>query len=76
MTSLTYAVYEPGTAMADKRDPRGLKSSRGMTPGELQPSARERTARNRVAARQHNKLAQPQNRWQRFVRYAWDKKRG
>jgi len=23
-----------------------------------------------------NKLAQPQNRWQRTVRYVWDKKRG
>ncbi len=27
-------------------------------------------------ARTHNKLAQAQNRWQRAVRYVWDKKRG
>jgi hypothetical protein len=29
-----------------------------------------------TGAKPHNKLAQPQSRWQRFVRYTWDKKRG
>jgi hypothetical protein len=41
-----------------------------------QPSDRARKARQREAAgKLQNKLAQPQNRWQRLVRYVWDKKR-
>jgi hypothetical protein len=31
--------------------------------------------RSRDLERVQNKLAQPQNRWQRFVRYVWDKRR-
>jgi hypothetical protein len=31
--------------------------------------------RDQAAGRAQNKLAQRQNRWQRFVRYVWDKKR-
>lgn len=28
------------------------------------------------ASKARNPLAQPQNRWQRFVRYVWDRKKG
>jgi len=38
---------------------------------------RQKVKRNAgPAAKQHNKLSQPQNRWQRAVRYNWDKNRG
>jgi hypothetical protein len=43
---------------------------------ELHELVKKGHARDRAAGRQHNKLAQPQNRWQRFVRYVWDKKKG
>lgn len=33
-------------------------------------------ARDQAANKMNNKLTQPQNRWQRLVRYVWDKNRG
>ena len=48
----------------------------GMTMRELHELVKKGHARDQAAGRQHNKLAQPQNRWQRFVRYVWDKNRG
>jgi hypothetical protein len=42
---------------------------------ELQERAQSRL-RRQAAGKQQNKLAQPQNRWQRAVRYNWDKNRG
>lgn len=45
-----------------------------------QASTRESTLQQRLQqqpkARTQNKLAQAQSRWQRTVRYVWDKKRG
>ena len=48
----------------------------GMTMRELHELVKKGHARDQAAGRQHNKLAQPQNRWQRLVRYVWDKNRG
>jgi len=48
----------------------------GMTMRELHKLVKKSHARDQVSGKQHNKLAQPQNRWQRFVRYVWDKNRG
>ena len=45
-----------------------------MTMRELHELVKKSHLRDR-AGRAQNKLAQPQNRWQRFVRYVWDKKR-
>jgi len=33
-------------------------------------------ARDRESQKMRNPLAQQQSRWQRFVRYVWDRKRG
>ena len=48
----------------------------GTTMRELHELVKKGHARDQAAGRQHNKLAQPQNRWQRLVRYVWDKNRG
>jgi len=39
-------------------------------------AARNNTLRQRQAERSANKLADKQNRWQRFNRFVWDKRRG
>ena len=62
--------------MARTPDPDKTKGPGGMTMRELHDLVRKGHARDLAAGRQHNKLAQPQNRWQRLVRYVWDKKRG
>jgi hypothetical protein len=38
--------------------------------------ARNKALRQRQAERSANKLADKQNRWQRFNRFVWDKRRG
>ena len=48
----------------------------GMTMRELHELVKKGHARDQATGRQHNKLAQPQNRRQRLVRYVWDKNRG
>ena len=56
---------------SDSTDPR--------SPGTPMPGMQERTQsrlRRQAAGKQQNKLAHPQNRWQRAVRYNWDKNRG
>jgi hypothetical protein len=62
--------------MPDKPDSEKLKGPGGMTMRELHELVKKGHARDQAASRQFNKLAQPQSRWQRFVRYTWDKKRG
>jgi hypothetical protein len=61
--------------MADKPDPDKLKGPGGMSMRELHELVKKGHARDQ-AGKLHNKLAQPQNRWQRLVRYVWDKNRG
>lgn len=61
--------------MANKPDPEKLKGPGGMTMRELHELVKKSHARDQ-ASKQHNKLSQPQNRWQRLVRYVWDKNRG
>jgi len=65
--------------MAEKPDPDKIKGPGGMNMRELHELVKKSHARDQardLSGRQHNKLAQPQNRWQRLVRYVWDKKRG
>ncbi|HEV2008930.1 MAG TPA: hypothetical protein VGQ88_09445 [Burkholderiales bacterium] len=62
--------------MADKPDPDKLKGPGGMTMRQLHELVKQSSERDRAAGKSHNKLAQKSNRWQRFVRYVWDKKRG
>lgn len=61
--------------MTDKPDPEKLKGPGGLSMRELHDLVKKSHARDQ-AAKPHNKLAQRPGRWQRFVRYVWDKKRG
>jgi len=63
-------------AMADKPDPDTLKGPGGLTLRQIHEQVKKSRQRDLEAARAHNALRQPQNRWQRFVRYVWDKKKG
>ena len=62
--------------MADKSDPDKLKGSGGMTMRELHEKVKQSHSRDQANNKARNALAQPKNRWQRFVRYVWDKKKG
>ena len=61
--------------MKKKPRPEGGKNAAGKAMRELLERARQGRQRD-PAGKQQNKLAQPQNRWQRAVRYNWDKNRG
>lgn len=62
--------------MADKPDPDKLKGPGGLSMRELHELVKKSHQRDQAAAKPQNKLKQPQNRWQRFVRYVWDRKKG
>lgn len=62
--------------MPDKPDPDKLKGPGGMTLRQVHELVKQSAARDIATGKAHNKLAQKSNRWQRFVRYVWDKKRG
>jgi hypothetical protein len=62
--------------MSDKPDPDKLKGPGGMNMRQLHELVKESAARDLAAGKAQNKLAQKSNRWQRFVHYVWDKKRG
>jgi hypothetical protein len=60
--------------MADD-DPDKLKGPGGMTLRQIHEQVKRSAERDRQAQVTRNALAQPQSRWQRFVRYVWDRKR-
>ena len=62
--------------MATKPDPTKVHGPGGMNMRELHELVKKSHARDQASGKQHNKLAQPQNRWQRLARYVWDKKKG
>jgi hypothetical protein len=62
--------------MADKPDPDRIKGPGGMTMREVHERVKKSAERDRQTSRAANKLRQPQNRWQRFARYVWDRKKG
>jgi len=62
--------------MAGKPDPDKQKGPGGLTMRELHALVGKSHARDEAAGKAHNKLTQPQNRWQRYVRYVWDRKKG
>ena len=62
--------------MADKPDSDQLKGPGGMTMRELHELVKRSHLRDQTGRKVVNKLTQPQNRWQRLVRYVWDKKKG
>jgi hypothetical protein len=61
--------------MTEKPDPEKIKGPGGLNMRELHELVKQSHARDQ-AGRTPNNLKQPQNRWQRLVRYVWDKKRG
>ena len=61
--------------MTDKPDPDKLNGPGGMSMRQLHELVKKSQQRDQ-AQRMESKLAQPRNRWQRFVRYVWDKKKG
>jgi hypothetical protein len=62
--------------MPDKPDPDKLQGPGGMSMRQLHERVKQSAARDRAAGKVSNKLTPKPNRWQRFVRYVWDKKRG
>lgn len=52
-------------------DPDKLKGPGGLTMREIHAQVKKSVERDRAAQRAANPLAQPQSRWQRFIRYAW-----
>ena len=57
-------------------DPDKLKGPGGLTLRQVHEQVRKSVERDREAQKMKNPLAQKTNRWQRFVRYVWDRKRG
>jgi hypothetical protein len=52
-------------------DPDTLKGPGGMTLRQVQDQVRKSAAQDREARKMRNPLAQPEPRWQRFIRYVW-----
>jgi hypothetical protein len=59
-----------------ENDPDKLKGPGGLTLRQVHEQVRESVERDHEAHKMKNQLAQRPNRWQRFVRYVWDRKRG
>jgi hypothetical protein len=62
--------------MAKKTDSGHSRNPAGAVMRELHERVKQGRRRDQSAGKEQNKLAQPQNRWQRAVRYNWDKNRG
>jgi len=59
-----------------ENDPDKLKGPGGLTLKQIHEQVQKSVQRDREAQKMRNPLAQKTNRWQRFVRYVWDRKRG
>jgi hypothetical protein len=59
-----------------ENDPDKLKGPGGLTMRKVHEQVRKSVERDLEAQKMRNQLAQKPNRWQRFVRYVWDRKRG
>lgn len=46
----------------------------GLSMRQIHDQVKRSVERDRQTEKAANKLAQKQNRWQRFVRYVWDRK--
>ena len=57
-------------------DPEKLKGPGGLTLRQIHEQVRKSAARDRESQKMKNQFAQKPSRWQRVVRYVWDKKRG
>ena len=59
-----------------ENDPDQLKGPGGLTLRQIHEQVQKSVQRDHEAQEMRNQLAQKPNRWQRFVRYVWDRKRG
>lgn len=59
----------------DENDPDKLKGPGGLTLRQIHEQVRESAERDRNSQKPRNRPADPPSRWQRFVRYVWDKRR-
>jgi len=59
-----------------ENDPDKLKGPGGLTLRQIHQQVQKSVARDEEAQKMKNQLAQKPGRWQRFVRYVCDKKRG
>ncbi|HEY6722313.1 MAG TPA: hypothetical protein VI363_11825 [Burkholderiales bacterium] len=67
----------PSTVRSEPVEDRTLRTGPGgLTLRQIHEQVRNSVARDREAQKMKNQLAQKPSRWQRFVRYVWDKKRG
>ena len=57
-------------------DPDKLKGPGGLTLRQIHEQVKKSAERDRMAQANRNALLHPPSRWQRFVRYVWDKKSG
>ena len=62
--------------MAKKHKPGSVKPAGGLSMSELHALVKKNRAQDPATGKQHNKLREPKNRWQRTARYGWDKNRG
>jgi hypothetical protein len=51
--------------------PGEIKGPGGLTMRQIHEQVKKSAERDRQMQKVHNPLVQPQNRWQRFVRYVW-----
>jgi len=59
-----------------ENDPDKMKGPGELTLRQVHEQVQKSVARDREAQKMKTQLAQKSGRWQRFVRYVWDKKRG
>ncbi len=57
-------------------DPDKLKAPGGLTLRQIHEQVKKSADRDRAALQARNALTNKSSRWQRFVRYVWDKKPG
>jgi hypothetical protein len=53
------------------KSPDQIKGPGGLTMRQIHEQVKKSAERDRQTQKVHNPLAQPQNRWQRLVRYVW-----
>jgi len=58
-----------------ENDPDKVKGPGGLTLREIHEQVRRSAERDRNSPKAGNRLAHRPSRWQRFVRYVWDKRR-
>lgn len=59
----------------NENDPDKLKAPGGLTLRQIHDQIRRSAERDRDSQKATNRLVHRPSRWQRFVRYVWDKRR-